>query len=241
MPWASCQIRKILGCACAGNVGNVFPPPLNSDLDMHHGTCVTHVPWCMPGSLTGGFLWSQWRGKRSRHSRRMRSPHFYVSGKRPINRLPNGQLVVKGFQMQIQTTQVKIYCLDNIYTVFPDAYASRSFVNKTVFVWRHRNLIGLEVNTLKPSQMAAILQKTYSNASPYVWILIEISIKFVPKDPIHNNPALVEIMVKRRSGGNPLSEPMMVASPTHICVTRPQWVKVTKVFARSWNILILFD
>ena len=23
--WASCQIRKIAGCACAGNAGNVFP------------------------------------------------------------------------------------------------------------------------------------------------------------------------------------------------------------------------
>ena len=23
-------------------------------------TCVTHVPWCMLGSLTSGFLWSQW-------------------------------------------------------------------------------------------------------------------------------------------------------------------------------------
>ena len=27
--------------------------PLVSDPDMHHGTCVTHVPWCMSGSLTG--------------------------------------------------------------------------------------------------------------------------------------------------------------------------------------------
>ena len=52
---------------------------LASDPDMHHGTCVTHVPWCMSGSLTlgGG-------GKRSRHSRRMRNPLFHVSGKRPI-------------------------------------------------------------------------------------------------------------------------------------------------------------
>ena len=25
--WASCQIRKIAGCACAGNAGNVFPAP----------------------------------------------------------------------------------------------------------------------------------------------------------------------------------------------------------------------
>ena len=53
------QIRKIAGCACAGNAGNVFfsrrrfqRKPLVSDPGMHHGTCVTHVPWCMSGSLT---------------------------------------------------------------------------------------------------------------------------------------------------------------------------------------------
>ena len=28
--------------------------PLFSDPSMHHGTCVTHVPWCMSGSLTRG-------------------------------------------------------------------------------------------------------------------------------------------------------------------------------------------
>ena len=39
---------------------------------------VTHVLWCMPGSLSSGFLWSRWRGKRSRHSRRMRNPQFYI-------------------------------------------------------------------------------------------------------------------------------------------------------------------
>ena len=27
---------------------------LVSDPGMHHGTCVTHVPWCMSGSLTRG-------------------------------------------------------------------------------------------------------------------------------------------------------------------------------------------
>ena len=58
--WASCQIRKIAGCACAGNAGKVFPRGrlqrklLVSDPDMHHGTCVTHVPWCMSGSLNRG-------------------------------------------------------------------------------------------------------------------------------------------------------------------------------------------
>ena len=55
--WSSYQIRK-MGCACPGNAGNVFPAtdfkrkPLGSDPGMHHGTCVTHVPWCMSGSLT---------------------------------------------------------------------------------------------------------------------------------------------------------------------------------------------
>ena len=52
---------------------------------MHHGTCMTHEPWCMSGSLPSGFLWTWWRGKHSRHTRRMRNPQFYVSGKRPID------------------------------------------------------------------------------------------------------------------------------------------------------------
>ena len=37
------------------------PSPRVSDPDMHRGTCVTHVPWCIPGSLTNRFLWSWWR------------------------------------------------------------------------------------------------------------------------------------------------------------------------------------
>ena len=59
-PWASYQIRKIADCACAGNAGTVFPTrqlqrkTLVSGPSMHHGTCVTHVPWCMSGSLTCG-------------------------------------------------------------------------------------------------------------------------------------------------------------------------------------------
>ena len=31
MPWASCQIRNIAGCACAGNAGNVFPAPTSKE------------------------------------------------------------------------------------------------------------------------------------------------------------------------------------------------------------------
>ena len=70
-----------------------FPSPWISDPGMRHGTCVTHVPWCMPGSLISAFLWSRCRGKRSQHFRHMRNPQFYVSGKRPIEghvSYPNG-------------------------------------------------------------------------------------------------------------------------------------------------------
>ena len=44
-----------------GIPGTFSPPPRVSDPDMHHGTCVTHVSWCMSASLTSGFLWSWWR------------------------------------------------------------------------------------------------------------------------------------------------------------------------------------
>ena len=50
-----------------------------------HRKCRERFPWGIPGSLTSDFVWSRWRRKRSRHSRRMRNPQFYVSGKRPTN------------------------------------------------------------------------------------------------------------------------------------------------------------
>ena len=75
---------KLSAAHAPGMLGTFSPPPRVGDPGMHHGTCVTHVPWCMPGSLSSGFLWSRWWGKRSRHSRRMRNPQLYVSGKRPM-------------------------------------------------------------------------------------------------------------------------------------------------------------
>ena len=59
-----------------------------------------------------------------------------------------------------------------------------------------------------------LLNKTVCN-------LIQISLKCVPVAPINNIPALFRIMVWRRPGDKPLSEPMMVSLLTH----RPQWVK----------------
>ena len=56
-----------------GMPGTFSPPPRVSDTDIHHGMCVT---------LTSGFIWSQWRRKRYRHSRHMRNPQLHVSGQR---------------------------------------------------------------------------------------------------------------------------------------------------------------
>ena len=65
------------------------PSPRVGDPNMHHGTCETHVPWCMTGSLTSCFLWIRWRGKRSRHSRRMRNPQFIHLARGPWDMLSN--------------------------------------------------------------------------------------------------------------------------------------------------------
>ena len=99
-----------LQVAHASGMPGTFTPPLRvSDPDMHHGTCVTHVPWCMPGSLTSGFLWSWWRGKYSRHSRRMRNPQFYVSGKRPM--CTQLRFCVQGATALIAQCRHQIYCI----------------------------------------------------------------------------------------------------------------------------------
>ena len=87
-PWATYQIRKIAGCACAGNARNVSPATAgyrsrHASRNVRDARAVI-VPWCMPGWPTSGFHWSQWRGKRSRHSRCMRNPQIYLSGKRPM-------------------------------------------------------------------------------------------------------------------------------------------------------------
>ena len=69
-----------------------------------------------------------------------------------------------------------------------------------------------------------------------IWISIQFSPKFVPKGPINNIPALVKIMAWRRLGDKPLSELMMVSLLTHICVTRPKWVKYPFVKCWLWHL-----
>ena len=58
-----------------------------------------------------------------------------------------------------------------------------------------------------------------------VTILLKIRLKFVPRGPNNNIPALVQKMAWHQTGNKPLSGPMLVSLLPHICVTQPQWVK----------------
>ena len=58
--WTSYQIRKNGGLGMRRECREYYPrhrlqwKPLVSDPSMHHDTCVTHVPWCISGSLNCG-------------------------------------------------------------------------------------------------------------------------------------------------------------------------------------------
>ena len=107
---------------------------------------------------------------------------------------------------------------------------------RVALIWNDR----LSIKSMRPRQDGRhfpddILIWIFLNEN--VWITIEISLKFVPKGPINNIPSLVQIMAWCRPGDKPLSEPMMGSLLTHICVTRPQWVKLALIF---WTGLLLF-
>ena len=86
----------------------------------------------------------------------------------------------------------------------------------------------LGLNVLTPwghDKIAAISQTVFLNV--FSWMkMYEVcfySLKFVPKVPFNNIPALVQKMAWHRQGAKPLSQPMMVSLLMHICATQPQW------------------
>ena len=87
-PWTSYKIRKITGCACSRNVGNIFP---TTDFKGNHWLM---IPACITARamMHVGITNTRWWGKHSRRSRRMHNPQIYIYGKRPMHRTPsNGQ------------------------------------------------------------------------------------------------------------------------------------------------------
>ena len=108
----------------------------------------------------------------------------------------------------------------------PNRHQAIIWTNGDPFHWRGNKVIW--VNSLRPRWNRChfaedIFKCIFSNEN--VWIVLKISLKFVPKVRDSNIPALVQIMAWRLPGDKPLSEQMMASLLTHICVTRPQWDK----------------
>ena len=90
----------------------------------------------------------------------------------------------------------------------------------------YSTVIYQEFSTLRPRQNGRLFADNIFKCiflNENVSISINISLKYVPKCPINNIPALVQIMAWCRPGYKPLPEPMLVGSLMHIWVTRPQW------------------
>ena len=89
------------------------------------------------------------------------------------------------------------------------------------------------VNTLRPRQNGRRFPddnfKCILLNEKKIQISITISLKSVSKDLINIIPALVQIMAWRHPGDKPISELMMACLLTHICVTRPHWVRFLNI------------
>ena len=80
--------------------------------------------------------------------------------------------------------------------VFDNVYAAILFEDKSN-----------EAETKWPPFTGDILNFIFLNEN--IWILIEMWLKLVPKGPIDNMLALVQIMAWRWTGDKPLSEPVI--------------------------------
>ena len=122
--WASCQIGKLAGCACAGNAGNVFPPPTWKE------THQLAIPVCITARASRTCRdacrdrYPTGRGKRSRHSRRICNPQFYVPGKRPMSYILDCSISCLYYFIQLVVPQeIRLWSqVNNVKTHIKDIY-----------------------------------------------------------------------------------------------------------------------
>ena len=94
-------------------------------------------------------------------------------------------------------------------------------------IYSHSQVSIIVINTLRPRQNGRhfadyVFKCILLNEN--VWILLQISLNFVPKGPVNNIPSSIQIMAWRWPGDKPLSESMVVSLLMHICVALPQWI-----------------
>ena len=139
--------------------------------------------------------------------------------------MPQCNIEVYGWIYHMNHLESIVCCIKKTHMLFIQMTQHRGVI------WRltlSSSVVHSHFNTLRPRQNGRhFTDDTFEHIffNENVWISIEIPLKFVPKGPINNIPALVKIMAWRGPGDKPLCEPMMARLPTHICVSLPQWVK----------------
>ena len=134
-----------------------------------------------------------------------------------------------GLYVSVSTSQINTY----VYVMKQTSWQGDKWCEIYVLLFTYFNTFGPQyINALRPGQndhhfADDTFYRIFVNENARIFN--KFSLKFVPKGPINNIPALVQIMAWRRPGDKPLSEPVMVSLLTHICVTWPQWVNRHKM------------
>ena len=129
--------------------------------------------------------------------------------------LPNGLHIYIWYTgSHIQRIIYKHHILARAYPIQGQALWSTPDSDWCISIWTHLLTDCLQCSAIHRWHF----QMHFFNEN--VTISIKISLKFVPKCPMNNISALVQ-MAWHRPGNKSSSEPMMVSLLTHICVTRP--------------------
>ena len=139
---------------------------------------------------------------------------------------------------ETRTKRKQKIMLNFALSTFSNAKFSYDYVNKGTACKQNTSAVIIyqsaycsvisDVNTLTPHSLTPhfeddIFKWIFVNEN--VCISIGISLKIVAMGRIDKMPALIEKMAWRRKANKPLSEPRVNSLSTHICATRPQWVK----------------
>ena len=124
-----------------GMPGTFSPPPRFSDPDMHHGTCATHVPRCMPGSLTSGFLWGRWWGNvpgipgtctTRNFTYLVRGPQHYVCWYEENDNICKRQWYIQ--QYMHSSGELFVRSRDGYFGVYSTSYAATREINVKIIL-----------------------------------------------------------------------------------------------------------
>ena len=148
-----------------------------------------------------------------------------------VENTPRGCLTLWG--------QVSHICVSNQIIIGSDN--SLLLCQRQAIIWTKAGILLIEPSATNFSEILIKFKHFHSRKCIWrcchwngnVWTSIKIIEKFVPNGPINNILALVQIMAWCRAGNNPLSEPMMLSLPMHICITQPCWCKETLILGRK--------